>query len=100
MSSAVTAKSILARRLSQIKPSPTMAITALAAEMKAAGRDVIGLSAGEPDFDTPDHIKAEAIAAINRGETKYTAADGTPVLKKAVAAKFARETGADLTKQP
>lgn len=93
MSSAVTAKSILARRLSQIKPSPTMAITALAAEMKAAGRDVIGLSAGEPDFDTPDHIKAEAIAAINRGETKYTAADGTPVLKKAVAAKFARENG-------
>jgi len=93
MSAAVTAKSILARRLSQIKPSPTMAITALAAEMKAAGRDVIGLSAGEPDFDTPDHIKAEAIAAINRGETKYTAADGTPVLKKAVAAKFARENG-------
>jgi len=93
MSSAVTAKSILARRLSQIKPSPTMAITALAAEMKAAGRDVIGLSAGEPDFDTPDHIKAEAIAAINRGETKYTAADGTPLLKKAVAAKFARENG-------
>jgi len=92
-SSAVTAKSILARRLSQIKPSPTMAITALAAEMKAAGRDVIGLSAGEPDFDTPDHIKAEAIAAINRGETKYTAADGTPLLKKAVAAKFARENG-------
>jgi len=90
---AVTAKSILARRLSQIKPSPTMAITALAAEMKAAGRDVIGLSAGEPDFDTPDHIKAEAIAAINRGETKYTAADGTPLLKKAVAAKFARENG-------
>jgi aspartate aminotransferase len=93
MSSAVTAKSILARRLSQIKPSPTMAITALAAEMKAAGRDVIGLSAGEPDFDTPDHIKAEAIAAINRGDTKYTAADGTPLLKKAVAAKFARENG-------
>ena len=93
MSAAVTAKSILARRLSQIKPSPTMAITALAAEMKAAGRDVIGLSAGEPDFDTPDHIKAEAIAAINRGETKYTAADGTPLLKKAVAAKFARENG-------
>ncbi|MFN4283846.1 MAG: pyridoxal phosphate-dependent aminotransferase [Alphaproteobacteria bacterium] len=93
MSAAVTAKSILAARLSQIKPSPTMAITALAAEMKAAGRDVIGLSAGEPDFDTPDHIKAEAIAAINRGETKYTAADGTPALKKAVAAKFARENG-------
>ncbi len=93
MSAAVTAKSILAHRLSQIKPSPTMAITALAAEMKAAGRDVIGLSAGEPDFDTPDHIKAEAIAAINRGETKYTAADGTPLLKKAVAAKFARENG-------
>jgi aspartate aminotransferase len=82
---------ILASRLSQIKPSPTMAITALAAELKAAGRDVIGLAAGEPDFDTPDHIKAAAIAAINRGETKYTAADGTPVLKKAIAAKFKRE---------
>ena len=85
--------SILARRLSQIKPSPTMAITALAAELKTAGRDVIGLAAGEPDFDTPDHIKAAAIAAMNRGETKYTAADGTPALKKAVADKFKRENG-------
>jgi aspartate aminotransferase len=85
--------SILARRLSQIKPSPTMAITALAAELKAAGRDVIGLAAGEPDFDTPDNVKAAGIAAINRGETKYTAADGTPALKKAVAAKFKRENG-------
>ncbi|MFM2129139.1 MAG: hypothetical protein RL477_685 [Pseudomonadota bacterium] len=85
----------LADRLSAIKPSPTMAITALAADLKAAGRDVIGLAAGEPDFDTPDHVKAAANAAIARGETKYTAADGTPALKKAVAAKFKRENGLD-----
>ena len=85
----------LADRLSAIKPSPTMAITALAAELKAQGRDVIGLAAGEPDFDTPDHIKAAANAAIARGDTKYTAADGTPALKKAVAGKFKRENGLD-----
>lgn len=85
--------SILARRLSQIKPSPTMAITALAAELKAAGRDVIGLAAGEPDFDTPENVANAGIAAIKRGETKYTAADGTPALKKAVADKFKRENG-------
>jgi aspartate aminotransferase len=85
----------LADRLSAIKPSPTMAITALAAELKASGRDVIGLAAGEPDFDTPDHVKAAANAAIARGETKYTAADGTPALKKAVAAKYKRENGLD-----
>ena len=85
----------LADRLSAVKPSPTMAVTALAAELKSQGRDVIGLGAGEPDFDTPDHIKAAANAAIARGETKYTAADGTPVLKKAVAAKFKRENGLD-----
>ena len=91
--SVIMSASILARRLSQIKPSPTMAITALAAELKAAGRDVIGLAAGEPDFDTPDHVKAAGIAAINRGETKYTAADGTPALKKAVSDKFKRENG-------
>lgn len=85
----------LADRLSAIKPSPTMAITALAAELKAQGRDVIGLAAGEPDFDTPDHIKVAANAAIARGDTKYTAADGTPDLKKAVVGKFKRENGLD-----
>jgi aspartate aminotransferase len=72
-----------------------MAATALAAKLKAEGRDVIGLGAGEPDFDTPDHIKAAANAAIARGETKYTAADGTPALKKAIAAKFKRENNLD-----
>jgi aspartate aminotransferase len=87
--------SFLAARLGRIKPSPTMAITALAAELKAAGRDVIGLAAGEPDFDTPANIQEAAIAAMRRGETRYTAADGTPALKKAVAAKFARENGLD-----
>jgi aspartate aminotransferase len=85
----------LASRLSAIKPSPTMAVTALAAELKAQGRDVIGLGAGEPDFDTPDHIKAAASTAMARGETKYTAVDGTPALKKAVCAKFKRENGLD-----
>ena len=64
------------------KPSPTMAVTKMAAEMKAAGQDIIGLGAGEPDFDTPDHIKNAAIEAIKNGETKYTAVDGTPALKK------------------
>jgi aspartate aminotransferase len=85
----------LSTRLAAIKPSPTMAATALAAKLKAEGRDVIGLGAGEPDFDTPDHIKAAANAAIARGETKYTAADGTPALKKAIAAKFKRENNLD-----
>ncbi len=83
--------SIVAQRLSRIKPSPTIAVTTKAAELKAAGRDVIGLGAGEPDFDTPDHIKAAAIEAINQGKTKYTAVDGTPELKKAICAKFKRE---------
>ena len=72
--------SLIAERMSLIKPSPTMAVTKLAAEMKAAGKDVIGLGAGEPDFDTPDHIKNAAITAIKNGETKYTAVDGTPAL--------------------
>ena len=85
--------SILAQSLGRIKPSATIAVTNLARELKAAGRDIIGLGAGEPDFDTPDHIKDAAIAAIRRGETKYTAVDGTPELKRAVAAKFARENG-------
>ncbi len=83
----------LADSLSRIKPSPTIAVTTKARELKAAGRDVIGLGAGEPDFDTPDHIKAAAQAAIERGETKYTAVDGTPELKAAICAKFERENG-------
>jgi aspartate aminotransferase len=81
----------LASRLDRIKPSPTIAVTQKARELKAAGRDVIGLGAGEPDFDTPDNIKAAAAEAIRRGDTKYTNVDGTPELKKAIAAKFKRE---------
>ncbi len=87
--------SVLAARLSRIKPSPTIAVTQKAKELKAAGRDVIGLGAGEPDFDTPNNIKEAAIAAIRRGETKYTAVDGTPALKAAVVAKFKRDNGLD-----
>jgi aspartate aminotransferase len=87
--------SFLAAGLGRIKPSPTIAVTNLARELKALGRDIIGLGAGEPDFDTPEHIKEAAIAAIRRGETKYTAVDGTPELKRAVAQKFARENGLD-----
>jgi aspartate aminotransferase len=83
----------LADRLARIKPSPTIAVSTKAAELKAAGRDVIGLGAGEPDFDTPPNIKAAAIKAIERGETKYTAVDGTPALKQAICAKFKRENG-------
>ncbi len=83
----------LAASLSRIKPSPTMAVTSLARELRAAGRDIIGLGAGEPDFDTPEHIKEAAIAAIRRGETKYTNVDGTPELKAAVVRKFERENG-------
>jgi aspartate aminotransferase len=79
--------------LSRIKPSPTIAISNLAREMKAAGKDVIALSAGEPDFDTPQHIKEAAIDAIRRGETKYTAVDGIPELKAAICRKFERENG-------
>jgi len=87
--------SVIASRLSRIKPSPTIAVTQMANELKAAGRDVIGLGAGEPDFATPDNIKKAAIAAIERGETKYTAVDGTPEMKAAVAAKFKRDSGLD-----
>jgi len=83
--------SIVSNSLKRIKPSPTMAVTSKAREMKAAGRDIIGLGAGEPDFDTPDNIKDAAIQAIKRGDTKYTAVDGTPALKKAIQAKFLRE---------
>src|SRR5687768_8014729 len=87
--------SLIAQRLSRIKPSPTIAVTTKAAELKAAGRDVIGLGAGEPDFDTPANIKAAAIKAIEQGQTKYTAVDGTPALKQAICAKFKRENGLD-----
>ena len=83
----------LADRLARVKPSPTMAITALATELKAAGRDVISLSQGEPDFDTPQNIKEAAVAAIAAGDTKYTVFDGRIELKRAIAAKFKRENG-------
>ena len=88
----------LADSLSRIKPSATIAVTNKARELKAAGRDVIGLGAGEPDFDTPDNIKDAAIKAIRDGQTKYTAVDGIPELKKAIVDKFARENG--LTYKP
>jgi len=81
----------LSNRITQIKPSPTMAVTTKANELKAAGKDIIGLGAGEPDFDTPQHIKDAAIAAIAAGQTKYTAVGGTPSLKKAIIAKFKRD---------
>ena len=86
-----------AERLSRIRPSPTMAVTGRARELKAAGHDVIGLGAGEPDFDTPDHVKEAAIAAIRAGYTKYTAVDGTPELKEAICAKFKRDNSLDYT---
>ncbi len=81
----------LAARLGRIKPSPTIGVTPKAAELKAAGHSIIGLGAGEPDFDTPDHVKAAAKAAIDRGETKYTAVAGTPALRQAIARKFKRD---------
>jgi aspartate aminotransferase len=85
--------SLQSSALARVKPSATLAVTARARELKREGRDVIGLGAGEPDFDTPENIKDAAIAAIRRGETKYTDVDGLPELKAAVAAKFARENG-------
>ena len=88
----------LSATLDRVKPSPTIAVTTKAQELKAAGRDVIGLGAGEPDFDTPANIKAAGIKAIEEGKTKYTAVDGIPELKKAICAKFARENG--LTYEP
>tara|TARA_Y100001935_G_scaffold254595_1_gene264144 strand:- start:4926 stop:6098 length:1173 start_codon:yes stop_codon:yes gene_type:complete len=81
----------LSTRVQTIKPSPTLAITARAAQLKASGKDIIGLGAGEPDFDTPHHIKEAAIEAINNGKTKYTPVDGTNELKEAVLKKFERE---------
>lgn len=87
----------LSNRVLSIKPSPTLAVTARAAAMRAAGKDIVGLGAGEPDFDTPEHIKAAAIAAIQSGFTKYTAVDGTASLKKAIVDKFQRENGFSYT---
>jgi aspartate aminotransferase len=87
--------SLLAARLGRIKPSATMVVTQKARELQAAGRKVIGLGAGEPDFDTPDNIKDAAIAAIRGGDTKYTNVDGTPALKQAIVEKFKRENGLD-----
>lgn len=87
--------SIIAESLGRIKPSPTIAVTTKAAELRAAGRDVIGLGAGEPDFDTPDNIKNAAKKAIDEGKTKYTAVDGIPELKKAICDKFKRENELD-----
>jgi len=88
---------ILAKRLNKIKPSPTIAVTTRAAELRAEGRDVIGLGAGEPDFDTPDNIKAAAKAAIDRGETKYTPVAGTVALRQAICAKFKRDNSLTYT---
>ncbi|MFC1589355.1 pyridoxal phosphate-dependent aminotransferase [Pseudomonadota bacterium] len=82
-------------RVQRVKPSPTLAVTALAQQLRAQGRDVIGLAAGEPDFDTPDHIKQAAIKAIQDGFTKYTAVDGTAGLKQAIINKFKRDNGLD-----
>ena len=87
----------LSDTLARVKPSPTIAVTTKANELKAAGKDVIGLGAGEPDFDTPDHIKDAAKRAIDEGKTKYTAVDGIPELKKAICAKFERENGLKYT---
>ncbi|MEE7625745.1 pyridoxal phosphate-dependent aminotransferase [Methylobacter sp. Wu8] len=85
----------LSNRVQAVKPSPTLAITARAAQMRAAGKDIIGLGAGEPDFDTPDHIKAAAVKAIENGQTKYTAVDGIASLKKAIIAKYKNDNGLD-----
>jgi aspartate aminotransferase len=87
----------LSDRLASVKPSPTLAVTARAAELRAQGKDIIGLGAGEPDFDTPDHIKEAAIAAIRAGKTKYTPVGGTPDLKQAIITKFSNDNGLDYT---
>ena len=85
----------LSSRVAKVKPSPTMAVTARAKELRDAGHDVIGLGAGEPDFDTPDHVKQAAIEAIKAGQTKYTPVGGTTEMKQAVVDKFSRENGLD-----
>lgn len=87
----------LSESIGRIKPSPTIAVSSLARELKAAGNDVIGLGAGEPDFETPENIKKAAIDAINRGETRYTAVDGIPELKQAICAKFKRDNDLEYT---
>ena len=87
--------SIVSNTLKRIKPSPTIAVTSKARELRAAGKDVIGLGAGEPDFDTPNNIKEAAIKAIKDGDTKYTAVDGTQILKEAIVNKFKRENNLD-----
>ena len=89
--------SIVSNNLKRIKPSPTIAVTSKAREMRESGKDVIGLGAGEPDFDTPDNVKEAAIEAIKKGDTKYTAVDGTPALKKAIVDKFKRENNLSYT---
>jgi aspartate aminotransferase len=91
--------SLVANRLKVIKASPTLAVSAKAAKLKAEGKDVIAMGAGEPDFDTPQFIKDAAIAAMNKGLTKYTAAGGTPSLKKAIVAKFRKENGLEYTEK-
>ena len=90
----------LSAALARVKPSATIAVTDKARVLKAAGRNVIGLGAGEPDFDTPANIKLAAIHAIEAGKTKYTAVDGIPELKEAIAAKFQRENGLHLQAEP
>jgi aspartate aminotransferase len=87
----------LSKRVQAIKPSPTLAVTARAAKLKSEGKDIIGLGAGEPDFDTPEHIKNAAIEAIHKGFTKYTAVGGIPTLKQAIIAKYKRDNGLDYT---
>ncbi len=87
----------ISTRMKAIKPSPTIAVTTKAAELKAAGKNIIGLGAGEPDFDTPEHIKEAALKAMRAGKTKYTPVDGTPELKAAIATKFKQENGLDYT---
>jgi len=87
----------LAARVGRIKPSPTLAVEARARELKAQGKDIVSLGAGEPDFDTPDHIKEAAIRAIRAGFTKYTAVDGIPSLKQAIVDKYRRDNGLDYT---
>ena len=89
--------SIISDSLKRIKPSPTIAVSQKAKELKAAGKDVIGLGAGEPDFDTPENIKNAAIKAIKGGDTKYTTVDGTNALKEAIVKKFKRENNINYT---
>src|SRR4051795_8790450 len=91
--------SLFSNRLKVIKPSPTLAVSAKAAKLKAEGKDVISMGAGEPDFDTPQHIKDAAVEAMKKGLTKYTAAGGTPSLKRAIIAKFKRDNGLDYTEK-